>query len=221
MKNYEERFVEDLGMRYRNANATRRERYWKVKCLECGTTAEVVAATFKHANARVCKICSSRELLTTHGQRYTRLYKIWLGARDRCRNPKHKRYVDYGGRGINFDTLWDDFTTFKDWADSNGYAEDKSLDRQDNDKGYSVSNCRWVSSTAQARNRRKISSKKTSSIHKGVSKSGDRFVARITIDYKTHNLGTYSTQEYAAEAYNQYILTNNLEDFILNDIKEV
>ena len=62
----------------------------------------------------------------------------------RCLNPNSKAYHYYGGRGISICDEWkDNFSAFRDWALSNGYRDDLTLDRIDSDKDYSPENCKW------------------------------------------------------------------------------
>lgn len=90
----------------------------------------------------------------THGMSHHPAYAVWSSMVDRCTLPTHKAWKNYGGRGIKVCPEWKkSFTAF--WADMGPtYRKGVELDRRDNDKGYNAQNCRWVSRSTNARNRR-------------------------------------------------------------------
>lgn len=83
-----------------------------------------------------------------------RIYNTWSHMVARCTNPKNADYKDYGARGITVCEEWLSYDNFYEWALVSGYADNLTLDREDNSKGYSPDNCRWVTMKTQSRNRR-------------------------------------------------------------------
>jgi hypothetical protein len=89
-----------------------------------------------------------------HGGADTRLYNIWRGVIQRCFNENNPSYPNYGSRDIYVeDVSWFDFVPFRDWALANGYADSLTIDRIDNNEGYSPDNCRWITLADNVRNR--------------------------------------------------------------------
>lgn len=127
-----------------------------------------------------------------HGKTGTPEYFTWQSLFFRCNNPASKSYHRYGGRGITICDRWRGRNGFANFlADMGTRPSSKhSLDRINNDNNYEPSNCRWVTSHAQAVNRG--IPKNNTSGHKGVSKVGDKYCPYIKIDYRTINLGTFS-----------------------------
>ena len=82
-----------------------------------------------------------------------RLDIIHFNMIQRCTNPNSTYFPRYGGRGITVCHEWRTRNNFKDWALSHGYRNDLTIDRIDNDKGYSPDNCRWVTPSQNCCNR--------------------------------------------------------------------
>lgn len=88
-----------------------------------------------------------------HGMALSRPYRIWCGIKRRVYDKEYAAYKNYGGRGITLSKSWETFEGF--WADMKStYAAGLTIDRTNNDKGYSKQNCRWVTHSQQQRNRR-------------------------------------------------------------------
>ncbi len=86
---------------------------------------------------------------------YTPLGAVWTSMKQRCFNPNCKAYRNYGARGIDVCPEWvTSLEAFRSWAMANGYQSGLTLDRRDNERGYSPENCRWVDRPTQNRNRR-------------------------------------------------------------------
>ena len=218
--------IEDLGMIFPTESSKRKHRYGLYKCGFCGTNFKAITNDINRGDIKSCGCYHKRrvsETHKTHGLKYTRLYRIWRGIKSRTLNPKYNQYNYYGGRGITICDEWkNDFMSFHDWAMSNGYEENKglSIDRIDNDGNYEPSNCRWTTQTIQTRNQG--IQKNNTSGYKGVSyyKKLGKYVAQIKVNKKSIFLGSFLTKDEAGIAYNNYIIENNLEGFILNKIPE-
>jgi len=85
----------------------------------------------------------------THSREPRRLYRIW------CHTKTRSRYrPSYLARGVTVCPEWQTFEPFRDWALANGYRDDLSIDRIDNDGPYTPTNCRWATDAQQRRNMR-------------------------------------------------------------------
>lgn len=126
---------------------------WKCKC-DCGNYTVVTSDALKRNEVKSCGCIKYR---TKHSLTKTRIYRIWVGMKQRCNNPNADSYERYGGKGIKVCEEWDNAengsTNFIEWAYENGYSDELSIDRIDSFKGYSPSNCRWVNKEIQTLNR--------------------------------------------------------------------
>ena len=111
-----------------------------------------------------------------------RLWGIYHGMKKRCYNENCKRYKDYGGRGIKVCSEWlETFDNFADWAYRNGYEENLTIDRIDNDKDYAPDNCRWATNKQQCNNtRRNIKIE-----YKGETKTISEWCEHLGLNYYT------------------------------------
>lgn len=139
---------------------TTKEHFTKVRC-DCGNEKIVRYGNLKNGTSKSCG-CLVKEHLEWKNYRHgatvrgkmERLYRIWNGIKVRCYDKNDPAYPKYGGRGILMCNEWHyDYLKFKEWALNNGYSDELSIDRIDNDKGYYPENCRWADSVTQMNNR--------------------------------------------------------------------
>ena len=194
-------------MQFPTTNSKLIKRYGLYKCF-CGKEFKVATSDIKSGNTKSCGCINERHGLVNH-----RLYNTWAQMIQRCTNENNQAYKRYGGRGITvFDEWRDNFTNFYNWAIKNGYKENLSIDRIDNYNGYNPSNCRWATTTTQARNKRVIQSNNTSG-YRGVyfNKTLNKYYARICVDYKRILIGYFESSLEAAEAYDFYVFSRGLQ----------
>ncbi|MEK4148955.1 hypothetical protein NST02_17990 [Robertmurraya sp. FSL W8-0741] len=128
---------------------------WLCKC-SCGSEKVIIGSALKNGITKSCG-CLKREVLTErnfkHGKSYKRIYTTWQNMKSRCGNPNRQDYKNYGGRGISVCEEWlNDFESFFNWSIDNGYKDHLTIDRINNDMGYSPNNCRWTTQKEQMRN---------------------------------------------------------------------
>lgn len=198
-----------IGMRFnklvvveRAENSKQGKRMWICKC-DCGRTKQKPVSTYELKSGKVkscgCLYYESNKdgRTTTHGKSRSRIYKIWNSMKARCFNPNHQAYKQYSGRGIKVCDEWaNNFPAFYSWAMANGYTESLTIDRIDNNKGYSPDNCRWTTYVIQENNR-----------------SNNRLV---TIKNKTKTLSQWARDYGISSACLAWRLDNNWNDEELN-----
>lgn len=165
----------------------------------------VYGGSLKNGTSTQCRSCRTSESNkrtktgnknnATHGESKSRLYRIWAGMRSRCETKSSSGFYLYGNRGIKVCEEWQQFEPFRDWALANGYADNLSIDRIDNNGNYEPANCRWATPKEQANN----TSKSHYISYKGEIITLSQAAEKYSVNYGTlrnriNNLG-WSTEE--------------------------
>ncbi|HDZ26275.1 hypothetical protein LCGC14_0911010 [marine sediment metagenome] len=147
-----------------------------------------------------------------HGLSNHPLYSSWLDIKQRCYNPNDNRYHDYGKRNIKICKEWkEDAANFIQWALENGWKKGLYLDREDNNRGYSPNNCRFVNIGLSNRNTQLLrKDNKTGYRGVNINKRDQKFQSSIRVHGKKKSLGYFSNPIHAAIAYDR--MANLLND---------
>ncbi len=124
---------------------------WLFQC-DCGKEVECRGSEVSRGGIQSCG-CIMSDVKKTHGMARTKTYKTWIQMRSRCTNPTDQSYSEYGDRGITVCDEW--LNSFEQFlTDMGEQPAEMSLDRINNNKGYSKENCRGATATDQQRNKR-------------------------------------------------------------------
>lgn len=129
---------------------------WLCKCV-CGNTGNVIGHALRTGHSKSCgcqRKDAQRSRPGNHGMRGTPTYNVWDKMIGRCHRPSDNNYPSYGQRGIIVCDKWrGSFVNFL--ADMGEKPHGKTLDRINNNEGYTPENCRWATHKEQSRNTRR------------------------------------------------------------------
>lgn len=132
---------------------------WECRC-DCGATCIKSSGNLRQgvkSCSTSCGVSASNRKRAVHGAAHSKEWKAWAAAKQRCLNPNHPQYPNYGARGITMCAEWVcDFSTFYAHigpAPSNDRRS--TLERIDNDRGYEPNNVRWATQVEQLNNQRR------------------------------------------------------------------
>lgn len=129
---------------------------WLCIC-DDGNEIIVLGSSLKSGNTKSCgclNIEKTKRRFTKHGHWGDEIYKPWAAMIQRCTNPNHPGYMNWGGRGITVCERWMKFENFLEDM-INGWKPGLTLERDRNELGYFPKNCYWATYTEQNRNTRR------------------------------------------------------------------
>lgn len=191
-----------LTIQGRAENCPRGGARWDCIC-RCGKQVTVDARHLKSGATISCG-CYNQKSKKKHGMYGTPEYVVWGNMVQRCTNKNSPEYKNYGGRGIFVAEEWLVFENF--FADMGKKpSEELSLERIDNEQGYSKENCKWATTQEQSLNKRLRGDNTSGYVGVYFDKRRDKWQAQIYRDGVNKFLGYFESKELANEARKKFV----------------
>ena len=199
------KLIGEVYKKFPTKTSKQKATYGLFECQYCKKEFETQINSVKRGQTRSCGC------FATHGLGSNKFYQTWYGMLQRCTNTMRQSYKWYGARGITVCEEWQDVTNFVAWAEStHPNMEGYTLDRINNDKGYSPENCTWSDKTTQAINKRMQKNNKSGYVGVIWHIRNKKWGANIRINKILKQIGPFKTIEEAIQARDNYIIENNL-----------
>ena len=212
------KLIGETYMKKPTETSQRRYSFGLYECQYCNIEFEARTKDIKSGNT---KSCGCQKGGITHGRSNSRFYKTWTDMIRRCTNHKATGYKNYGARGITVCDEWLDVTNFVAWCEET-YPNIKgySLDRIDNDKGYSPDNCRWTDATTQNINQRIKKNNTSGFVGIYWNNKNNNWRTCIHLNKVRYNIGSFKTIEEAVQARDNYIIENKFPHKLSTEYKK-
>ena len=199
------KLIGETWRKYPTEKSSQLVTYGLFECQYCGKEFEALLSNVKRGRTKSCGC------FVTHGLSSNKFYNTWYNMTQRCTNPNHKAYKDYGARGITVCEEWLDVRNFVDWCEStHPNTNEVSLDRIDVNGNYEPNNCRWADATTQAINQRMMKNNTSGFVGVIWHIRNKNWCANIRINKILKQLGSFKTKEEAVQARDNYITQNKL-----------
>lgn len=170
-----------IGSDSNHVGKTYNSNHWLFEC-DCGNIISEYPSRVISGHKKSCG-CRKSKTLFKHGCYNSPFYHVWWGMMQRCYNPGHHNFKRYGARGIEVCAQWHTVENFVEWANETYDSEKhhKTLDRIDNNNGYSPENCKWSTPKEQSNNRRNTSIITLNGVSKSLSEWCDEYDMPVSV----------------------------------------
>lgn len=205
-----------LGVYESEENPT--SKFWEFKC-DCGNTFYCFPSVVLSGHKKSCG-CLKKNQNKTHGMWNSGFYHTWWSMMQRCYNPEHHNYPNYGARGIKVCEEWHKVENFVAWARLTVGKKDRKLtvDRIDVNGDYCPENCRWATNKEQSRNMRTNRIETIDGISKPFSEWCEEYNIATEVVYQRCNTLGWKFETALKTPVGSRNPDNNNSNFSTNDI---